>query len=878
MALVVQRQMQLNPQGTSLNTPAGSPSAPQSQSAPGEAETAAAANRESAPAPDYGTPTNFIPPPTPVTSGASSSTGAVSADKPAEHTPSALEQLQQADAASASGASFADILSTPPPVASGAGASSGPGAFDGSPIGKAKGKAHPPPPSPAPPSSAAPPANPPGSSAADASGGSGAPIASRPAERETTAAEQQQAQAEAARAQAQAAYEKARAQTEAAQQQTHDAAQANTTWKTQTMEFDEDTITGELKKPGAAGNTPPPPPPNVSSLTSAFGAPAGQPKPASPPPPAGSQSGQLTQSVMAAFTPQGASLNTAATNPSVPTRSAPPLAPVERYPNIEAPDTVTAGQEIAVQVSLTSEQISPETKILSGVESGGKLQLQMAEGERQWTLTVNLTVPGMEITRGGTNTAEISIERDSDSGVAVFYLRAQPLDAANSAGRRDTRILATLWHEGALLARLSRPLTIVSAAPAATANAASGASSLRAAAPAPTAHTLSAAAATQPGATPAAAVQLDPTLAAPDLTIIENRVGNTLRLVFYSVSSPPVEADIADPDALHAWINSHFKELASRGRGATAEPAEADSGAAQLHAQDYLNGFGAELYDRFAPQAFKDLLSKMLDAGHPAFSSIQIYSDDPSLPWELMRPKLANNNERMDFLGATFSIARWPVTRRGMMRPPQSLMVEESVVIAPGYQGGKSLQAAGLELTTLKKMRGFTEVAGSYAAVRQLAGHPPQGFVHFAGHGAVMDKDGVPQFAILLEDSEMDPGTWQALATSGTAVHPLFFFNACDVGESRQFMNDVDGWAPALLDGGASGYIGALWPVSDTTAELFASTFYDSIAKELALGEHSSVAGILTRTREEVFRKTQDPTALAYVFYGDPKLTLTKPK
>ena len=160
MALVVQRQMQLNPQGTSLNTPAGSPSAPQSQSAPGEAETAAAANRESAPAPDYGTPTNFIPPPTPVTSGASSSTGAVSADKPAEHTPSALEQLQQADAASASGASFADILSTPPPVASGAGASSGPGAFDGSPIGKAKGKAHPPPPSPAPPSSAAPPANP----------------------------------------------------------------------------------------------------------------------------------------------------------------------------------------------------------------------------------------------------------------------------------------------------------------------------------------------------------------------------------------------------------------------------------------------------------------------------------------------------------------------------------------------------------------------------------------------------------------------------------------------------------------------------------------------------------------------------------------------
>jgi hypothetical protein len=573
---------------------------------------------------------------------------------------------------------------------------------------------------------------------------------------------------------------------------------------------------------------------------------------------------------MWALTPQGASLVAPAGNPSTPTKSAQPFAAVERYPNIEAPDTVLAGQEIAVQVSLTAEQISPETKILSGTQSGGKLQLQMAEGERQWTLTVNLTVPGMEITRGGTNTAEISIERDSDSGVAVFYLRAQPLDAANAGGRRDTRILATLWHGGALLARLSRPLTIVATAQSAhTMSAADKPSVAAAVTPSPIMLAL------KPAGKPS--IQLDPSLAAPDLTIVENRVGNLLRLVFISTSSPPVEADIADPDALHTWINAHFKEMASRGRGMTAETDPAAAGA-QLHAQDYLNGFGAELYDRFAPQAFKDLFARMMDQSHGNLSTIQIYSDDPSLPWELMRPMIASSQQRMDFLGASFSIARWPVTRRGMMRPPQSLMVQQSVVIAPVYPGSRSLEAASLELTTLKKMRGFTEVSGDYAAVRQLAGHPPQGFVHFAGHGTVLDKDGVPRFAILLTDSEMDPATWQGLQTGGAAAHPLFFFNACDVGESRQFMNDVDGWAPALLDGGASGYIGALWPVSDATAELFASTFYDSIAKELASDGHLSVAGILMQTRQDVFRKTQDPTALAYVFYGDPKLTLVKPK
>src|ERR1019366_3610472 len=136
------------------------------------------------------------------------------------------------------------------------------------------------------------------------------------------------------------------------------------------------------------------------------------------------------------------------------------------------------------------------------------------------------------------------------------------------------------------------------------------------------------------------------------------------------------------------------------------------------------------------------------------------------------------------------------------------------------------------------------------------------GFVHFAGHGTVLDKDGVPRFAILLTDSEMDPATWQGLETAGTTTHPLFFFNACDVGESRQFMNDVDGWAPALLDNGASGYIGALWPVSDSTAELFASTFYESITEGLASHRDINVAALLKDTRYQVFSKTSDATAL----------------
>jgi len=569
------------------------------------------------------------------------------------------------------------------------------------------------------------------------------------------------------------------------------------------------------------------------------------------------------------------------------------LPPVERYPTIEAPDTVSVSQEIAVQFSLTSDQISPETKILSGNQNHGKLQLHMANGERQWTLTVNITAPGMEITRNGSNTAQITIDRDGDSTIAAFYMRALPLTAANADGKRDTRIFATLWHNNAFLARIVRPLSIFGAASQPT-----PAPLAPAAAPAPPAPMAQArvsasniarptAAAPSPPHSDSTQVSLDPATIPPDLTIVENRVGDILRLVFFAAgSSAPVEADIPNPDQLHQWINNHFAQMASHSRAITPEPpTPAQAQIDQLHASDHLNAFGAELYDRFAPPAFKTLYSDLLSSRTsdnplvlPNMSpiAIQIFSDDPSLPWELMRPT-SQDGSRMDFLGVTDSIARWPLSRRGSSRPPQSLTVQNSVVVAPTYRGAQTLTAANQELTTLKSIRGFTQVAGDYQSVRNLAGRPPQGIVHFAGHGQVSEENGVPRFTILLEDSEIDPATWQALGSAAGATHPLFFFNACDVGESRQFMNEVDGWAPALLGNGASGYIGALWPVKDSTAALFASTFYAFLDKSLATGHYLNVASLLAHTRAQVFRETGDATALAYVFYGDPKLVLAAP-
>jgi len=208
--------------------------------------------------------------------------------------------------------------------------------------------------------------------------------------------------------------------------------------------------------------------------------------------------------------------------------------------------------------------------------------------------------------------------------------------------------------------------------------------------------------------------------------------------------------------------------------------------------------------------------------------------------------------------------------------------VGDSVVVAPEYSGSASLKSAGDELQILEKTHRFKQVNGTYAAVREIAAHPPQGIVHFAGHGAVAEEHGVPSFQILLEDGTIDPPTWTSLQTSGNASRTFYFFNACEVGQSQQFMNEVDGWAPALLANGATGYIGALWPISDDTARLFAQTFYAQLEQVLSEAPNSNnptLGAVLMRTREAVFKQTHDPTALAYVFYGDPLLhVMEKPR
>jgi len=311
----------------------------------------------------------------------------------------------------------------------------------------------------------------------------------------------------------------------------------------------------------------------------------------------------------------------------------------------------------------------------------------------------------------------------------------------------------------------------------------------------------------------------------------------------------------------------------SRGRAVIAG---ARSREAPVDQSQFAKGFGRELYAQFAPTCFKEAFWTLVDTLGPQFRTIEIYTDDPSFPWELMRPVRPDNTGERDFLGLEFAIGRWHINESGpvLKRPSQSEVFKSIAVIAPHYAGAQQLPGQSDEIKALSKVRGYSHIVGNLASSQALFKSPPQGIVHFAGHGVVHTEGATKEaYAILLEDGEMDLEMWQGIVSLTPQTHPLFFFNACDVGKAQDVLHFVNGWGPAVLRSGASGYIGALWAVDDTVAARFAARYYESFGQALTRGI-ANPAQILMRTRKSVYEAKGDPTALAYIFYGDSNLGL----
>jgi hypothetical protein len=496
------------------------------------------------------------------------------------------------------------------------------------------------------------------------------------------------------------------------------------------------------------------------------------------------------------------------------------------------------GQEFTVVVSLTEQKLS-NAEILNGDSTPeGKLVFTLpATPQQSWKLDVTLAGDGLVFSRG-TGMSSIELPRHGNATAATFVVKASPAVAASGV----IHLVAAFGYNNAYLAFISRDIHVTPSAPQQAAEPPS-----------------------RPMATTAASVGntsgvLDNSVPKPDLLVFIR--DNNVFIFSPYFHLPP--GKLPDLTGFPEWLAQHSP--ASAGRGSQLIAPERVS--------EHAKGFGEVLYQHYAPDVFKRAFWATVAARGKLFRTIQIESDQPDIPWELMRPVREDGTDERDFLGLDYSVARWDTSGGAMTQnPPYSENIPHTFVIAPHYTGSRSLDGEAEETQQLARLSGYSAINGNRNALKALFQNPPQGIVHFAGHG---ELDAVNnEFEILLEDGALDVISWRSMAESPPLSHTFFFFNACDVGNATRSGNFVDGFGPAVLSKGAIGYIGALWPVNDQVAAKFSVHFYQLVQDELASGP-VDVSAALEQTRREVYKYTGNPTALAYVLYGDTNLKFVK--
>jgi hypothetical protein len=501
---------------------------------------------------------------------------------------------------------------------------------------------------------------------------------------------------------------------------------------------------------------------------------------------------------------------------------------VDVFPTFEAPPTVIAGEPFSVLFQLTEELITP------GVQNVPST-LTLPD-EAQWPMEVVLTAEGFDFR--GPNTAEIVLPRKGDSTVARFQLSAiAPKGEDRTA---DSRLYASVWYQQSFLFRVSRPVAVVVDH--------SDLTSVR-----PLDNPLF------------GPMRIDPWQPGPDLSVEISFNTMTIRARGFEESKFPYSTSVD----LEGFLNERYARLA----GLTGRGVQSVDSAPQMTAK----GIGRDLYQELAPDPFKKAFWRLVDQYGPGFHRIQVLSDAPVIPWELMVPVRPDGTDEMNHLGLEFEISRWFIRDDLdlVASPPSRIPLEEVVLIAPQYT--PPLTGVTREIETLRLFSGerLRRIAASKEGLGELARRESPGVVHFAGHGVVRDDTNRGlEYVILLDDErQLTLDEWKGMVSPlRFSVGTFIFFNACDVGRTAPAVNFVDGWAPHFIDRGASGYIGTLWSVGDEAAARFAATFYGGLSA--GAGDVSVSAALLAA--RQLYLQTADPTYLAYVFYGNERLTLQR--
>ena len=269
-----------------------------------------------------------------------------------------------------------------------------------------------------------------------------------------------------------------------------------------------------------------------------------------------------------------------------------------------------------------------------------------------------------------------------------------------------------------------------------------------------------------------------------------------------------------------------------------------------------MHGVGERIW-KASPAQFQKELPLLREAAGSAFP-VQVISNDPFVPWELMKP----DGVDADHLHLVHPVARWPLSQQGTLRG--KLPAGAIVSFVPRYDVNRTLPSAIEEADWLYDQLGAKiEAAKRNDFLETLDGSRGRaiGVVHFAGHGRA--DMGLGDAAIEFEDGWVTiDEVNQSRVQLGELTHSLVVLNACEVASETPSLGLNGGWCGALADRGFGGLVAPLWAVQDRTAfAIVKATLGNLLEQRTTLGE-----AMLNARRQEA---DQSVAALAYLAHGD---------
>ena len=491
---------------------------------------------------------------------------------------------------------------------------------------------------------------------------------------------------------------------------------------------------------------------------------------------------------------------------------------ITRYPNATFITQVRVSEVKSLRVAVTREPKKPEFKEHAMI-------LSVPEGKDYVKLDVMVSAEGFDILDDDCQTLIVPVDRDSNP--VLFKLRAI------MPGKRKINI--EFFQAGRYAGSLNICSQVIEHA-------------------------------TQPIESSQVNVQGETIVydqpAVPDLTlsIIADELKPGQFTYSFTVHSEKSEVDLwhrrinqkmlplCEPSS---WASQQFQELKNLHRNQNHE-----------HVQRTLETIGTNLYETLFPAELKQLWSERIRG---KVKSIQIVSDEPWIPWELIRPSYTDTDgitQEDGFLCEDYLVGRWLAGSP----PPVQIKPKRGTVIIPKDSGlkyakqeAKALESLGVNIDT---------TAPSLYAVRNLLEKGAYELIHFACH-AQFQSSQHEQSTIVLENKEkFFTREITGKQRNFGKQRPLVFVNACQSARADFTLAGIGGWAEKFVRARSSAFIGTAWSVNDAAAYHFAKAFYHALRDGQNLGE------AVRQARSQAKKIPGSASWLSYVLYGDPLATL----